>query len=341
MRAGALMAVRFDVAKGETLGDQVPVMEGLPATARASAVSLSATGTLVYVGTDALQSQLVWVNREGAERPLTKASRQYANPRVSPDGRRVLTQTLAGELWIYDGQRETLSRLATPIPLVGFPLWMPSGREIIFKSSEGVHRLDVDGGRHSLVDGSIPNDYPSAISADGRTLAVTRLSGKTSGDIFMLSLTGAHEPRAWLATPAYDGGGRWSPDGRSFVYSSTESGLNEVYLQPYPVPGVRRQVSIEGGSHPIWSRDGRDILYRQNSRLYAVSVTGAGEDVILSQPRLLFDRLYGFGQGISIPNYDVSSDGREFAFVKDAGATHLNVILNWTTGLDSRTALKH
>jgi hypothetical protein len=72
-----------------------------------------------------------------------------------------------------------------------------------------------------------------------------------------------------------------------------------------------------------------------------VSVTGAGEDVILSQPRLLFDRLYGFGQGISIPNYDVSSDGREFAFVKDAGATHLNVILNWTTELDSRTALKH
>jgi Tol biopolymer transport system component len=156
-----------------------------------------------------------------------------------------------------------------------------------------------------------------------------------------LSLTGAHEPRAWLATPAYDGGGRWSPDGRSFVYSSTESGLNEVYLQPYPVPGVRRRVSIEGGSLPIWSRDGREIFYRQNSRLYAVSVTGAGEDVILSQPRLLFDRLYGFGQGISIPNYDVSSEGREFAFVKDAGATHLNVILNWTTGLDSRTALKH
>jgi Tol biopolymer transport system component len=104
----------------------------------------------VYVGTDALQSQLVLVNREGAERPLTKASRQYANPRVSPDGRRVLTQTLAGELWIYDGQRETLSRLATPIPLVGFPLWMPNGREIIFKSSEGVHRLDVDGGRRRI-----------------------------------------------------------------------------------------------------------------------------------------------------------------------------------------------
>jgi eukaryotic-like serine/threonine-protein kinase len=337
LRAGSLTAVRFDVASGQTLGDQVPVMDGLPVTARAAAVSLSSTGTLVYVGTAALQSQLVWVNREGAERPLTKASRQYANPRVSPDGRRVLTQTLAGELWVHDVQRETLSRLATPIPLVGFPLWMPNGREILFKSSEGIHRLEVDGGRHSHVAGSIPNDYPSAISADGKTVAVTRLSGTTSGDIYFLSLTGAHEPRAWLVTPAYDGGASWSPDGAWLVYSSTESGSNEVYLQPYPGPGVRRQVSIDGGSHPIWSRDGRELFYRQNSRMFAVSVTRAADDLTLSQPRLLFDRLYGFGQGISIPNYDASADAREFAFVKDAGATHLNVILNWSTELTART----
>jgi hypothetical protein len=337
LRAGSLTAVRFDIAKGEIVGDQVPVMEGLPTSGRAAAVSVSASGTLVYVGTQALQSQLVWVNREGAERPLTKASRQYANPRVSPDGRRVLVQTLSGELWIYDGQRETLSRLATPIPMVGFPLWMPDGREIIFKTSEGMHRLEVDGGRHSHLAGSVPNDYPAAISADGKTLAATRLSGATSGDVYILSLTGAHEPRAWLATPAYDGGARWSPDGRMLVYSSTESGQQEIYLQPYPGPGVRRQVSIDGGSHPVWNRDGREVFYRQNSRMYTVSVTRSGADVVLSQPRLLFDRLYGFGQGISIPNYDVSSDGKEFAFVKDAGATHLNVILNWATELNART----
>ena len=337
LRAGVLTAVRFDAAKGETVGDQVPVMEGLPATARASAVSLSSTGTLVFVGTAALQSHLVWVNREGAERPLTKASRQYANPRVSPDGRRLLTHTLAGEMWIHDGDRETLSRLATPIPMVGFPVWMPSGREILFKSAEGVHRLEVDGGRHSKVPGSIPNDYPSAVSADGKTLSVTRMTGATSADVYMLSLTGAHEPRAWLATPAYDGGGRWSPDGLSLVYSSTESGQNEVYLQPYPGPGVRRQVSVDGGSHPLWSRDGRELFYRQNSRMFVVGVSRSGDEVTLSQPRLLFDRLYGFGQGISIPNYDVSSDGREFAFVKDAGATHLNVVLNWASELSART----
>jgi Tol biopolymer transport system component len=206
---------------------------------------------------------------------------------------------------------------------------MPDGREVIYKSSQGVHRQEVDGPRHSEVPGSSLNDFPSAVSPDGQSIAIVRLGGATSADIYILSATGAHEPRAWLATPAYDGGAKWSPDGQWMVYSSLESGQSEVYLQPYPGPGVRRQVSVDGGSHPIWSRDGRELFYRNNSRVLVVDVARVGSDVTLSQPRLLFDRLYGFGLGISIPNYDLSADGREFAFVKDAGATHVNVILDW------------
>jgi eukaryotic-like serine/threonine-protein kinase len=158
----------------------------------------------------------------------------------------------------------------------------------------------------------------------------------TAADVYILSVDGLHEPRVWLKTASYDGGARWSPDGSSMVYGSMESGQSEVYVQPYPGPGIRRQVSVDGGGYPVWSRDGREIFYRHNSRMYAVTFARSGDDVQLSQPRLLFDRQYGFGQGTSIPNYDVAVDGRAFVMVKDAATTTLNVVLNWSAEITAR-----
>ena len=336
LRGGMLVAARFNPATRELTGPEVPIMEGLPQVARASAISVAGNGTLVYLGVDALQSQIVWVSRSGAEQPLTRTMRQYSNPRTSPDGGSVLVQTMSGELWIHDGERDTLSRLATPVPMMAFPLWM-SDRAVLYKSAQGVHRLEIAGGGHGHIAGTIPNDYPSGVSPDGGSLSLTRLSSESSADIYIASLTGAHAPRLWLKTPGYDGGGKWSPDGRLMVYSSTESGQNEVYLQAYPGPGIRRQVSVDGGSHPIWNRDGREIFYRRDASLFAVKVTRTGDDVSLSHPEQLFERLYGFGQGISIPNYDVSADGRAFAMVKDSGATRVNVVLNWFAELEAKT----
>jgi Tol biopolymer transport system component len=329
LRNGTLMAVPFDAGTLAIAGRQVPLIEG-----RSPTMALSKTGTLVHVGADILNSELVWVTRAGAERVLTKTPRNYSNPRVSPDGRQVLV--VAGDFWIHDTERDTLSRLALPVPpTTGVSLWMPSGREVLYKTLSAVHRLHLDDGRHSVVEGTLQNDYPSGVSPDGRSLAVTRLMG-TSADIHIISLTGDHPPRQWLSTPAYDGGAKWSPDGRWMAYGSHESGRSDVYLQPYPGPGVRRQVSVDGGSHPVWSRDGRELFYRHGSRLYAISVGRRGEDVALSQPRLLFDRLYDFGGGRSIANYDVSADGREFVFVKDSRATELSVVLNFLSEIEAR-----
>ena len=336
LRSGSLLASRFSPSTLEVSGPQVPLLDGLATSWRAVPVSLSSTGTLVYVADKALQSQLVWVTRDGIERPLTRVGRKYTNPRLSPDGRHMLTQTITGELWLQDIARDTLSRLATPVPMVGFPMWLPGSREIVFTSASGLHRMDIDGRRHAALAGSIPTDYASGVSPDGTTLAVTRVTESSSADIYIFSLTDAHEPRVWLKTPFYDGGARWSPDGAWMAYGSMESGQSEIYVQPYPGPGIRRQVSVDGGGYPVWSRDGREIFYRQNSRVYSVAFDRSGDDLRLSQPRLLFDRMYGFGQGTSIPNYEVAADGRAFVMVKDASATTLSVILNWSTELGAR-----
>ncbi len=336
LRNGTLLATRFSPATLEVTGPQVPMLEGLATSWRAAPVSLSSAGTFVYATDRAVQSQLVWVTREGIERPLTRVSRQYTNPRVSPDGRYLVTQTFTGELWLQDLERDTLSRLATPVPMLGFPLWLPSSRELVFTSSAGIYRMDVDGRRHSAVKDTVPTDYASGLSPDGASLATTRVTEATSADVYILSLDGSHEPRVWLKTASYDGGARWSPDGAWMVYGSMESGRSEVYVQPYPGPGIRRQVSVDGGGYPVWSRDGREIFYRQDSRMYAVTFARTDDDVQLSQPRLLFDRQYGFGQGTSIPNYDVAPDGRAFVMVKDAAATTLSVVLNWSAEINAR-----
>ena len=52
-------------------------------------------------------------------------------------------------------------------------------------------------------------------------------------------------------------------------------------------------------------------------------------DLTLSQPRVLFEQRYAFGNSTN-PNYDVSPDGQRFVLVKDDSASgRLNIVLNW------------
>jgi len=106
----------------------------------------------------------------------------------------------------------------------------------------------------------------------------------------------------------------------------------QVYVRPFPGPDRRWPVSTQGGTQPLWSRNGRQIFYRMGNKMMVVDVSG-GADLTLSQPRQLFDQRYVF-QNISLANYDVSPDGERFVMIKEeAGSGRLNVVLNWTEEL--------
>ncbi len=62
-------------------------------------------------------------------------------------------------------------------------------------------------------------------------------------------------------------------DSRWLAYGSDESGRQEVYVQPYPGPGGKWQISTDGGSEPVWNRNGREIFYRSGPRMFSVPVT--------------------------------------------------------------------
>ena len=123
----------------------------------------------------------------------------------------------------------------------------------------------------------------------------------------------------------------FSPDGRWLAYVSNESGRFEVYVQAYPGPGGKWPISIEGGNEPLWSRDGRELFYREGNRMMAVAVRTV-PTFTTEKPRLLFEGSYVLRPNVA--NYDVSLDGQRFLMIKEEGQAPINVILNWFEELE-------
>ena len=124
----------------------------------------------------------------------------------------------------------------------------------------------------------------------------------------------------------------FSPDGRWLAYSSNESGRSEIYVQAYPGPGGKWQISTEGGTEPLWSRNGRELFYRNGNRMMAVDIT-TQPNFSAGKPKLFFEGQYE-PTLVSNANYDISPDGQRFLMLKAieteaAAPTQINVVLNW------------
>ncbi|MGD0957207.1 MAG: protein kinase [Candidatus Acidiferrales bacterium] len=349
VRGGNLMAVPFDSRRLELTGAAVPVVEGIrevPLTGAAQ-YSVSLTGSLAYIpgGAQATQNKLVWVSRDGAEQSLAAPVRAYRFPRLSPNGQRVAVNT-DGQLWLYDLSRGTLSRFTFEgNDLNTIALWTPDGMRIAFNSNkEGPQHLfwqlvNGTGGAERLTIDEY-NKFPSSFSPDGQLLAYTEVNPTTGSDIWVLRL-GDRKAQPFLQTAFNESAPRFSPDGRWLAYVSDESGRYEVYVQPYPGPGGKWQISTEGGTEPVWNRNGRELFYRNGNKMMAVDVT-AQPSFSAGKPRVLFEGQYS-ASGPSLPSYDVSADGQRFLMLKpseQAGAapTQINVVLNWFEELKRRVA---
>lgn len=120
------------------------------------------------------------------------------------------------------------------------------------------------------------------------------------------------------------------PDGRWLAYASDASGRPEVYVQPLPGPGAKRQISADAGSSPVWSANGRKLFYRQANRLMVVDIRV--EPFQASRPRVLLENIPESTRVFWERDYDVTPDGRFFMIAPDKDeqtATELQVILNW------------
>jgi Tol biopolymer transport system component len=353
-QSGRLLAVPFDPRRLAITGTAVPVFEDVAqGTGGYAAYALSAQGSLVYINGGQFggrsRTTLNWVDRMGVARPLREEAHVFSRPNLSPDGRYLAIRNGdAGpgfDTWISDLIRGTLRRLtfakSQSNEQVGTGVWTPDGRRVIYSLSGGSaagggggsYKLmwrpaDGTGTEEELLSGNEPME-PLGCSPDGQVVVFFRLrSGHR--DLFTLSLIGEHKERPLIESSFNKFAAQISPNGRWIAYVSDESGRQEVFVQPFPDLNGKWQISAMGGTEPRWSRDGRQMFYRNGSKMMAVDIqTQAG--FAAGIPRLLFDQPYATGNLYYY--YDVAPDGQRFLMLKDieeqTSQLELRMVLNW------------
>jgi Tol biopolymer transport system component len=336
-RDGGVFAVPFDPAAVRTTGPAVAVVpSGVVGQQAAGGLTLrvSASGTLIYAPADYNTNRVVSVTRDGTVKTLDFPPAAYANPRVSPDGRRVLVEIDNTVVDALDLVRGTQTHLTTPALATSFVTWLADGERVMLRRFSVPSWMAADGsGKDGLVPHSMANDYPSGPGPDADSALVVRVQPETGGDVYLMSVTGRFEPRPLVATRAYEGGPQLSPDGRWLLYQSNVSGQPEIYVRRYPQLDRAFQVSAGGGAQPRWNPATMEICYRAGQRLTAVPFDGRGTEPVFGRPVPLFADEYDFGQGITIPNYDITRDGRFIMLRRSTRSGTLRAVIHWTDEL--------
>jgi Tol biopolymer transport system component len=354
-KGGNLIVVPFDPPRLTVGGAAVPVVEDVmqfPLSGCAQ-YSLSATGSLIYVpgGVQGAQLRMVWVSRNGAEQPVAAPARAYLNPRLSPDGHRigVTIPEQESQTWLNDLYREALTRLPFEVNANPYPVWTPDGKRIAFSSNKerpfniSWQLADSSGGLERLTTSEYP-PVPNSWSPYRQLLAFIESNPTTGWDVWVLRLGDSsavsgqvRKAQPFVQKPFTEGAPRFSPDGHWLAYISDESGHRGIYVQPYPGPRGKWQISTAGRTEAVSKRNGRELFYRSGEKMMAVDIaTQSG--FAPGKPGMLFE-----GQcqptPVTFPTHDVSPDGQRFLMLSDSAEavpTQINVALNWFEELKRR-----
>jgi eukaryotic-like serine/threonine-protein kinase len=258
------------------------------------------------------EATLQWVDRKGAAAPVTSTRRAFLASQLSPDGRRLAVQVQEPngmDLWLLDIARQAWTRL-TFAKDNDHPVWSPDGTRIAFASNRdgpyNLYLIAADGGVVERLTTSASWQFPSSWSPDGRTVL---FADSTEWDIWEVPVDGGSRPRPLVAAPHTQGGARFSPDGRWLAYESAESGRAEVYVRAHGRSDRRWTISTEGGSAPLWSNRGREIVYLNGTKILAVPVATT-PTFTAGVPAVLFDRRR------RVLDYDVTPDGQRFVIAE-------------------------
>ena len=354
IRDRTLMGQSFDAADLSLGGDPIELRDDIGALNSLSLapISVSNNAVLVYQTVGRPTRQMVWMDREGKQIAAVKEPGEWGPPRISPDGNRAVVAKLGpdgknADLWLLDADGSATQFTDTPVH-EGSPVWSPDGTRVAFfimGKAEGnfdVYTKPVNGGKVEPLYKSDLAKYPTDWSRDGRYLFFTTISPGSKSDIWAVT-TSDRRPGDRHAGPILDtihteAYAVLSPDGQWLAYQSDESGINEVYVQPFDgiASGTKRRWTISegGGGLPRWRGDGKEIFFlTYTGRVMATSVHPVNNDFQFDAPHMLF-------QTQPLPKlwnlYDVAPDGQRFLLnlpLELSNTSSIAVVTSWTEKL--------
>ncbi len=339
LRDSTLVAQPFDPVRRALSGEARPIADSVGAGTFGRMLAAASSSELVHARAGG--DQLTWTDAAGKVTGVTGPPGGYLTFRLSPDGKRIAASRASGrgaDLWIIDVERNASGRLTFLSGGVGFPVWSPDGRQVMFRagSPRNLYRKEASGaGGEQQVTRSPNPQWPSDWSRDGRALLYYENAPDTHRDLWVLPVTpeGNADARAkaypYLRTRFNEFNGRFSPEPspRWVAYESDESGVHEVYAREFPEAKGKWQISAGGGSSPEWSPDGRELYYLSASgKLMAVSLATGPDSVAPSAPRELFS----LPSRAALPRYGVGREGGRFLTPAPVGGSQpMALVVNW------------
>jgi dipeptidyl aminopeptidase/acylaminoacyl peptidase len=312
--------------------------------------SVSAAGSLAYrTGTTAGAGQLTWYDRAGKPTGTITELGDYNTLALSPDGSRVAFQRSDAQgnidIWLQELATGRRTRFTTNPARDWMPTWSADSQQIAFGNqregrTDDLYQKATSGAANEVaLLKTAQNKYPQDLSGDGRFLLYSNVDPKNSFDLWVLPLHGERKPKLIVGTQFRETTARFSPDGRFIAYTSDATGRTEVYVRPFsPDEDVTTEwpVSKDGGSQPVWRRDGKELFFiSADSKMMAVPVT-TSPAFKAGIPQELFPApIFGGGNVFNVHRWD-TLDGKQFlidAVTTATSSSSLTLVLNWQAGL--------
>ncbi len=354
MRRGVLTAVPFDPDRLEKRGQERPVRENLMQgfstntflNNGAGQFSVSDTGWFICIyakgGIIPQESNsLMWVDKKGAESPVTEKKRPYRFPRLSPDGQRIayVSYGLEPQVWVYDPHSGTQVQLSGEGHAI-YPIWTPNGKEVVFSCMTS-RVLNLFSRPY---DASLPMkpftktseflQRAGSWSPDGKKLALVESHPGRSADIVILDVD-SKRLTPFLNSEFAENQPEFSPDSKWLAYTSDESNAEDhVYVTDFPSKVRKIPITSESGEQALWGEHGDQLFYRHEGQIWAVDIQTDG-GFSISNRHLLFDKpAYYRGVSGQIRDYDLDPRSQRFLMVRfDQGTptpvTEMILVQNW------------
>ena len=291
---GHLLRQRIDVNGATTVGDPEQVAQGVGTSAAlAYGAFTGVPGVIAHAPAASGVGQprsLVWWTRDGLREGGLGPVADFAGPRFAPDGRRLAvarSQPPFGvDVWLYELGRGGASRLTSDAASDSSPVWAPDGLRLAHSSMrDGLDDLWIQPlnttvrATRRVTGPAIPTDW----SPDGRLVLYHAPGAAHRGiawdfDVFAVAADDTSEGAVVVQSAHNESQARFSPNGRFVAYTTDESGMAEVQVQPFPPDGRKWPVSVGGGQEPSWRGDGLELYYlAPNGLLTAVPIRRADE----------------------------------------------------------------